>query len=286
MKKYWLVWLALPFVLFAKEKQEYILSEGKGDEKRLDFQNDLFHKELCKAFTFASAMVDLEGKVVVDFGCGVSSAYRGIATFIGENGTYIGIDSSKKQIEVAQAKNPHIEYLCGDQTCTQIQEVLKRADIIYLRAVVMHQKDPQQFLEEFYSILRPGTVVLIQEPENTVGQKNMMRFIYPHSYVLCTLKDDLGRRRGFDYNFAGKASSVLSDLSPSTFIHLHENLWATCKQAKVMYEGIITNVKQSLLKDSFSEEELGVYVDALEMLPDSNQRTWILDELHTFIVQK
>ena len=286
MKKYLLTLCIIPYVLCAKDKQEYVFSEGKKDAYRLDFQNNLLDKELCKALSYATALNNLQGKVIIDLGCGVSSAYQRIESFIGKEGTYIGIDVSEKQIEVAKEKYPHLKYLCGDLINPEVRAELASADFIYLRAVVMHQKDPVSFLTDLYQMVKQGAVIIIQEPENTQSQKNAMQLMYPSSALLCEFKEDLGARRGFDYNFAGKIERVLEDFCPTMLIHLHENLWVTCSQAKFMFEELVNNLKKPLLKSSFSEEELQRYEDAAKALPVSDRKTWFLDELHTFIVMK
>ena len=92
---------ALYFVS-SHQKPSYILGEGQKDKDRLDLQNKLFKGELVKAFETAKSIKNLYGLKVVDFGCGVASAYPVIREFIGSSGKYIGIDSSADQISTSK----------------------------------------------------------------------------------------------------------------------------------------------------------------------------------------
>ena len=101
-----LLFLAIFFFLYnitrANQKSDYILNEGVKDKTRLDFQNELLKNKLIEAFETAKSLKNLEGLVVVDFGCGASSTYPVIKEFIGDSGKYIGVDSSESQIATAK----------------------------------------------------------------------------------------------------------------------------------------------------------------------------------------
>ena len=213
----------------------YILAEGKNANKRLDFQHKLFSGKLIEAFETASSMINISGATVVDFGCGTSSAYKDISTFIGCSGKYIGIDSSKEQISFNQSKYKAAYYLVGDENSPQVMAALTSADIIYLRFVVMHQKNQNEFVKKIYNTAKSKAILIIQEPENTPEHKAEMVKKYPFSGDLCDIKSKIGKRVDLNYNFAKDIEPVLKDLNPETIIHRSENIQIPLPQVKKLF---------------------------------------------------
>lgn len=288
--KFLLSFLYLSFLfngmfVVAGDQNSYILAEGVEADQRLKFQHDLVKDELIKAFKKLSSIKNLKNSKIVDFGCGTSAAYHDIKNFIGDKGEYIGIDFSEKQISFNKQKFPNVTYIAGDESAPQVIEVFKNADIIYMRYVIMHQKQPAEFIKHIYRLLKPGAVLILQEPEETANRKAEMAKKYPFAAELCDFKKILGERRGLDYNYARKINELLQKLQPSKIIHVSKDLHITLSDAKKFLE---FNIKEVANKDKniLTAEEVDNYLKMIDKLPDSKEEYWTLDHMHTFIVIK
>lgn len=266
-------------------RDTYTLLEGKTAQERLDIQNEFNRGILIKAFTEVSSIINIEGMTVVDFGCGTSSAYPDIRSLIGPSGKYIGIDNSEKQIEFNKARFKDVNYIIGDEKEKTVQEVLASADIIYIRFVVMHQKNPKDFLQMIYSIAKPGAFIIIQEPESDEEKKKFTAAKYPFAIELCDFKTLLGKKRGLDYNFASQIKTYIKTLRPKKLIHNTEYTELPMPQAKAFLTKTFNEIH---VKDPsvLSEELLARYINILSNLPEGENDKWRLDLMHTIIVQK
>lgn len=269
----------------ALAKGTYTLFEGKKAQERLDIQNEFNRGILIKAFNEVSSLKNIEGMSVVDFGCGTSSAYPDIRSLIGPSGKYIGIDNSEKQIEFNKARFKDVNYIIGDEKEKTVQEVLASADIIYIRFVVMHQKNPKDFLQMIYSIAKPGAFIIIQEPESDEEKKKFTAAKYPFAIELCDFKTLIGKKRGLDYNFAPKIEKYLQILTSNKLIHKTECVEIPMTQAKLFLRKTFNEIHA---KDPavLNEELLARYMNILSKLPEGENDKWRLDLMHTIIVQK
>lgn len=267
------------------EKAPYVLGEGKEAASRLDLQNTLFKKYHVGAFKKTASLVRLEGAKVVDFGCGTSSAYEDIRSFIGDAGTYIGVDCSAAQIEINKQRYPHNTYIHGDENSAPVKKALASADIVYMRVVVMHQKHQIQFLKTIYKHLKPGAVLIIQEPENTLEQKKMNTAKYPFSGALVEIKARVGARMGLNYNFASQLEPVLKTFQPTILIHDTDYTRIPTYAAKELLTQTVNEVHRKN-STAITAEELARYLTLIDMLPTGPEHEWVCDLLHTCIVKK
>ena len=110
----------------------------------------------------------LEGKTILDLGCGAGRDCYALAQLVGENGLVIGVDMTNEQIEVA---NKHVEYhrekfgfkkanmrfLQGYIECLDELELADNSiDIIISNCVINLSPDKQSVLKEAYRVLKPG----------------------------------------------------------------------------------------------------------------------------------
>lgn len=282
-----MIMLSLCNLAFSAQKSDYILGEGQKDKKRLDIQNELFKNKLVKAFEDTNSIKRLDGLTVVDFGCGVASAYPVIKKFIGHSGKYIGIDSSESQITTAQKSYIDAHFIQGDETDSHVLEQISSANVIFMRFVIMHQKKQQDFIKKIYTHMQSGAILIIQEPESTTERKNKMCQKYPYSEIICDFKDILGKGLGLNYNFAGQLAPVLESFQPTKITHRVDDLYATTTQAKELHKENIKNVsKKALSKKIFTKDYINEYMNAVEKLPSDDKKYWLLDSLHTFVVSK
>lgn len=267
------------------DKSPYALAVGQEANQRLDFQNSLLEKQMMQAFENAASFKKIKGATIVDFGCGTASAYAGIRSFIGPSGQYIGIDSSQEQIAFNQCQLKEPIYIVGDENSSDAQRAISTADILYLRCVVMHQKNPKSFVENLYKTAPPGALIIVQEPEDTPECKAEMVAKYPLCGDLCDLKVTLGKRLGLDYSFAKHLAPIFKELAPQKLIHKTESLYIPLAHAKKLLAASLNEITRNN-KGLFTNQEITHYLHTIVQLPEEEGHTWNLDLFHTFIVQK
>lgn len=268
-------------------QKRYILSEGQGDEKRLDFQHTLFKDLFVEAFKTARSFKDMTGACVLDFGCGNASTSSYLQELVTKAGHYIGVDVSEHQLTKARDKAPEAFFIHGDENSAEGQKALSQADFVYMRFVVMHQKHPQAFIEKVYSHLKPGAVLILQEPEGPEERKQEMRAQYPGSDILSDFKLTLGRGLGLDYDFARHLEPILTEMGPQKIVHQEEKVYIPTRMARRLHKQNLKSVSERALNlGIFTHEYLQAYSDAVSKLPTEGSHFWWMDTLHTFVLMK
>lgn len=151
------------------------------------------HNVLIEQPAMAKRLPDLEGKRILDLGCGcgvncLDFVRRGASRVL-------GIDLSEKMLSVAQTEaiDARIEYRHMDMT--DLSAVDEQFDLIYSSLAFHYVEDISALFEEIYAHLAPGGILLFSQehPLNTTeGHFN---------------RNDDGERLSytiFDYNVPGK----------------------------------------------------------------------------------
>ncbi|MFC1647016.1 class I SAM-dependent methyltransferase [Patescibacteria group bacterium] len=99
-----------------------------------------------------------EGKVVLDAGC---AAGRDSIYFAQHGKNIIGIDLSKKLLEIARKSAPNIEFINKD--IRKLDFCQNTFDGIWACAVLLHLKreEAQEVVKKFYEIQKPGGILFI-----------------------------------------------------------------------------------------------------------------------------
>ncbi len=142
----------------------YVCKTGQADEKRLNAQAELTTVPLREAINKWKERLNSDKiSILIDFGCGVgSSVYELKSQF--PHASYIGIDRSQEQIDVAKKAHPDETFMVGDQSCDTIHSELHKADLIYMQFVAMHQTNLIGFFGNIIPHMKPGAQLLIFEP--------------------------------------------------------------------------------------------------------------------------
>jgi SAM-dependent methyltransferase len=107
-------------------------------------------------------LVDPDGAVVVDIGCG-GGTYTRAWSELGA-ARVVGIDSSAPQLDSARADHGSlsgIEFRHGDASHTDLPA--GEADVVFARALVHHIADLAPAVAEARRLLRPGGILLVQD---------------------------------------------------------------------------------------------------------------------------
>ena len=104
--------------------------------------------------------IPLEGKTVLDFGCGGGELSR-LLRERGASKVY-GVDLNAKALDLARQSNPYgssVEFLLGAESSIPLPS--NSIDFVFCIAVLEHIMDVDSILSEWHRILRPGGAVLI-----------------------------------------------------------------------------------------------------------------------------
>ena len=102
---------------------------------------------------------NLEGKRVLDLGCGFGENCR---TFKEMGASYVlGVDLSKKMLEVAVRENPSLNFACGDMSdLTFIEETF---DVVFSSLAVHYIENFDLLVKSIYGLLAPGGFFLFSQ---------------------------------------------------------------------------------------------------------------------------
>ena len=151
------------------------------------------HNVLIEQPAMAALLPNLEGKHVLDLGCGCGV---NCLDFVRRGATRVlGVDLSEKMLSVAhaEASDPRIEYRHMDMT--ELSAVHERFDLVYSSLAFHYIENLSDLFSKIHAHLSPGGTLLFSQehPLNTTeGFFNRDEAGNPGSYTL------------FDYNVSGK----------------------------------------------------------------------------------
>jgi ubiquinone/menaquinone biosynthesis C-methylase UbiE len=105
--------------------------------------------------------IDLEGKVIMDAGCGGGHTLQLIAEEY-EPAELYGLDCMPEQIDVAKQRGLAAEIFVGDITDTGLPS--GKFDAVFIQGVIHHVAEWRKALEEISRVVKTGGVLLLEEP--------------------------------------------------------------------------------------------------------------------------
>jgi len=114
------------------------------------------------------AFLDIKnGHQILDIGCGTGVFLLPLAESIDPSCRIVGIDNSEimisNAIKRAEGLNLPVEYRVGDAHALAIAD--ESFDRCYGNFVLMHLQRPKQALSEMKRVLRPGGLIVVDEPD-------------------------------------------------------------------------------------------------------------------------
>lgn len=143
--------------------EKYTLAVGKQDEKRLTALNHICNP-LTQQFLNNSGL-SLQGKHVIDLGCGIGMMSVELAKRVGPMGRVTAIDISEEQLalarEYAQLQGVHnIHFVCHGAYA--LHELKLQADMVYIRFLLEHLNQPLEALKQAILSLHPGAYLFCE----------------------------------------------------------------------------------------------------------------------------
>lgn len=123
--------------------------------------NDLSYNDLLEQPAMAKMLPELNGKSVLDLGCGYG---HNCMDFVDRGALkVVGIDISEKMLSVAKTESSHekIEYL--NMSMTDVSALNQKFDFIYSSLAFHYIKDFDTFAKDLYSILNKGGQLLFSQ---------------------------------------------------------------------------------------------------------------------------
>jgi ubiquinone/menaquinone biosynthesis C-methylase UbiE len=129
--------------------------------------------------TLQSLPVDIDGKTVVDLGCGDGQWSIEISNH--HNPKLIGIDYNDLRLERYKQHIPGAEAKFG--SCLEIPLDDNTADVVMFHQVLEHIPQPVDALKEVYRVLKPGGWLMLSVPNEGTWLKQQVqyRWLEPHA---------------------------------------------------------------------------------------------------------
>ncbi len=210
--------------------------------------NDINYNDLLEQPAMAKMLPDLNGKSVLDLGCGYG---HNCLDFVNRGAErVVGVDISEKMLSVAKEKSSHSKIEYFNISMTDISKLNKKFDFIYSSLAFHYVKDFDDFAKVMYSTLDNGGQLL---------------FSQEHPIITATIdgnghfnKDENGNRVSYtfsNYNEPGERR-----------IHWYVD-------GVVKYHRTISNIINALAKAGFIIEEV------CEPVPED----WAIEKLPTIV---
>lgn len=123
--------------------------------------NDINYNDLLEQPAMAKFLPDLNGKAVLDLGCGYG---HNCVDFVNNGAAKVtGIDISEKMLAVARSESSHerIEYI--NMSMTDISKLNQKYDFIYSSLAFHYVNDFDAFAKDMYSVLNNGGQLLFSQ---------------------------------------------------------------------------------------------------------------------------
>jgi 2-polyprenyl-3-methyl-5-hydroxy-6-metoxy-1,4-benzoquinol methylase len=141
----------------------YVLRRSEEELRRLTLQDELLRDSTVALFGRAGIA---EGMRVLDVGSGAGDVALTLARMVGPTGAVVGVELDPPSGDVARrraadAGTTNLEFLVGDVAAVELPGPF---DAVVGRLVLMHIQDPAAVLARLRGTLRPGGLVVFQEP--------------------------------------------------------------------------------------------------------------------------
>jgi SAM-dependent methyltransferase len=213
-----------------------------------------------------------EGLACLDVGCGGGDVAFELARRVGAQGRVVGVDLDQAKLALAsQEAEAHglgnVEFRTLD-----IRNPAAGAsfDMVYARFLLSHLEEPRRAVEAFYSFVRPGGLVIVEDIDASGC------FTWPESDAFRRywgLYCAVVQRRGGDPNIGPRLPLLLAD---GGFERVEMNLTqpiGTHGEVKLINPITMENIADAVLADGLaSQEEIDYLIEALHEFA-ANPRT-------------
>lgn len=248
----------------------YVLATGTAAAERLKVQHKLCGQNSYDHLQKANLS---EGKIVWDIGCGIGAMTCYLAHKVGNTGHVYALDVSEDQLAVAQElikseKLSNVTFICGD--ISSIEDLPKeQADIVYMRFVLMHLRNPQSAIENIKTLLKKGGVVASQESimgtTFSTTHSDIIRD-YTHSLVA------LGEHKGVNYNIGDRIHGLYTKADFDRVETYYKQPMISISEAKSLLSMGLSEWKDSAIDAGVATQaQINQWTKTIEDMPENSQ---------------
>lgn len=146
----------------------------------LGLRNDLYRRPLASTLHRLGLMA---GWRCVDVGAGAGDVSVALAELVGREGRVYAVDSdpyARDVVAAAAAAAGEAQVVALTQAGEELT-LPEKVDLAFCRFLLMHVVDPLVVLHRMTSVLRPGGVLVAQEPITTAGRIGGSALSMPHA---------------------------------------------------------------------------------------------------------
>lgn len=147
----------------AQDVSEYVLGHSDQEFDRLSAQAQVYEPFTAQVFRDAGLA---PGMRVLDVGCGTGDVSFLAARLVGPSGQVVGLDRAPQAVAMAHRRAlnlelPNTRFVVGDASTMTFEAPF---DAVVGRFVLLHCPDPAALLRQVAAQVRPGGVLVFQEP--------------------------------------------------------------------------------------------------------------------------
>ncbi|KIA76071.1 class I SAM-dependent methyltransferase [Parachlamydia acanthamoebae] len=146
------------------KKGDYIFKTGAGEIIRLKALNTLLNRDTCDLLD----RFRLEGKTILEVGCGLGIISAELAKRVGKEGKVAAIDNSDNLLNFAREHGKeqgvsNVDYLNVDIYDIDTQTFSQKFDVLYGRYIIVNLSNPVQAIEHLLGLLKEGGTIILEE---------------------------------------------------------------------------------------------------------------------------
>lgn len=252
------------------DKDIYALASGAKDAQRLTIQNETLKSDTEKHLKAAGLSA---GQVVWDIGCGNGVMLPFLAKSVGESGHVYAIDISDEHLELAKQlvsseglKN--VTFIHGDIRSQQNLPIGK-ADLVYMRALLIHVTDPEKVIAVVKTLLKEGGVVASHESVISTSRTYSDQLAYCE-YIDTLMK--LAQTLGVDYDIGNRLQSLYEQAGYSKTEVTYSLPKVNSRQTKdIVLLGAIKLKDQAIGADIVSHEKVDEWIEAFNQWSEDEE---------------
>lgn len=251
------------------DEDTYALAAGAKGAPRLTIQNETLKEGSEKHLSAAGLSV---GQIVWDIGCGNGVMLPYLAKTVGEFGHVYAIDMSEEQLALAKERVSsegleNVTFIHGDIRTQNLP--VGEADLVYMRALLIHVPDPEKVISVVKTLLKEGGVVASHEAIISTSRTFSDQLAFCE-YIDTLMK--LAQTLGVDYDIGKRLQLLYEQAGYDKTEVIYSLPKVNIKQIKDM---VILGVKE--LKDKVieagivSQEKVDGWIDAFTQWPEDEK---------------
>lgn len=253
-----------------EDEDTYALAAGAKGAPRLTIQNETLQEGTEKHLKVAGLSA---GQIVYDIGCGNGVMLPFLAKAVGESGHVYAIDMSDEQLALAKQRVSseglqNVTFIHGDIRSQQNLPV-GEADLVYMRALLMHVKDPEKVISVVKTLLKEGGVVASHESIISTSRS------FSDELAFCECIDTLmklAQTLGVDYDIGNRLQSLYEQAGYGRTEVTYSRAKVNSKQIKnMLILGAMELKDKAIRADIVSQEKVDTWIDAFSQWSEDEE---------------